>query len=175
MAQRGSGFSSAEKLSQEGSLSQPRPSGRTMPSGKKMLLGTWKLVSCVGYWSDGRVTYPYGENPAGMLVYDEQGHFSGQIQGQGRPLFESGNLLKGTPEEIKAAFEGYVAYYGTYEVDEEAASLTHYVQGSLFPNWVGDTQTRLYAFKDGKLSLTTPPFVGKRNQLTLTLVWERGD
>ena len=169
MAQRGPGVSPAEKLSQAG------PSGRPVPAGKEMLLGTWKLVSCVGYWSDGRVTYPYGENPAGMLVYDSQGHFSGQIQGQGRPLFESGNLLKGTPEEIKSAFEGYVAYYGTYEVDEEAASLTHYVQGSLFPNWVGDTQTRLYEFKDEKLSLTTLPFVGKRNQLTLTLLWERGD
>ena len=144
MTQMGSGVPSAETLSQAGPLGQSRHYG------KEMLLGTWKLVSCVGYWSDGRVTYPYGENPEGLLVYDSGGHFSGQIQGQGRPLFESGNLLKGAPEEIKAAFEGYVAYYGTYEVNEEAASLTHHVQGSLFPNWVGNTQTRLYEFKDEK-------------------------
>ncbi len=106
-------------------------------------------------------------------MYDGAGHFSGQIQGDGRPLFESGNLLRGTPEEIKAAFEGYVAYYGTYDVDEAESKVTHHVQGSLFPNWVGQDQMRLYSFAEGKLTLTTPPFVGQRNRLTLTLVWER--
>ena len=146
---------------------------RVQPVGKEKLLGTWKLVSCVGHWSDGRITYPYGSNPAGLLVYDADSNFSAQIQDQDRPLFESGNLLKGAPEEIKAAFEGYVAYYGTYEVDEADGSLTHHVQGSLFPNWVGVDQKRLFEFSDNRLLLTTPPFVGKRSQLTLTLVWER--
>ena len=131
------------------------------------------LMSCVGEWSDGRVTHPYETDPTGLLVYTADGHFSGQIQGQDRPRFESGNLLRGTAEEIKAAFEGYVAYYGIYEVDEAAGKLTHHVHGSLFPNWVGDDQTRLYRFADGKLILTTLPFAGKRAQLTLTLVWER--
>jgi len=110
-----------------------------------------------------------------MLVYDQQGNFSGQIQGEGRRLFESGNLLKGDSEEIKAAFEGYVAYYGRYEVDEAAASLTHQVQGSWFPNWVGSSQTRFYSFENGNLILTTAPFVGKKNSVTHTLVWERAD
>ena len=143
------------------------------PSAKDLLVGTWELMSCVGNWSDGRVVYPYGPDPAGLLAYDAHGHFSGQIQGAGRPMFESGNLLRGTPEEIKAAFEGYVAYYGTYDVDEATGQLTHHVEGSLFPNWVGEDQIRLYQFQDGRLSLTTLPFVGKRAQLTLTLTWER--
>ena len=143
------------------------------PVGKEKLIGSWRLVSCVGYWSDGRVTYPYGPNAIGLMVYDAEGNFSGQIQGQDRPPFASGNLLRGTPEEMKAAFEGYVAYYGTYEVDEVARSLTHHVQGSLFPNWIGVDQTRLYKISDNQLRLTTPPFVGKRSNLTLTLVWER--
>lgn len=141
--------------------------------GKEALLGTWKLVSSVGHWSDGRVSYPYGEKPDGMLVYDAKGHFSGQIQAPGRALFESDNVLRGTDEEVRAAFEGYVAYYGTYEVDEQSASVTHYIQGSWFPNWVGNTQTRFYEFEGEKLRLTTAPFVGKRNQVTHTLLWER--
>ena len=141
--------------------------------GKEQLIGTWKLVSCVGHWSDGRVTHPYGANPGGLLVYDAEGNFSGQFQALDRANFESGNLLRGEPEEIKAAFEGYVAYYGKYEVDEAAGNLTHHVHGSLFPNWIGHDQTRLFEFSDEKLCLTTPPFVGKRAQLTLTLVWER--
>ena len=147
------------------------PGGSTQS--KDQLPGTWKLVSCVGERSDGRVTHPYGPTPAGLLIYTADGHFSGQIQAQDRPLFDSGNLLRGTAEEIKAAFEGYVAYYGTYEVDREAGKVTHHVHGSWFPNWVGDDQTRLYRFADGKLILTTLPFVGKRVQITSTLVWER--
>jgi len=51
--------------------------------------------------------------------------------------------------------------------------LTHHVKGSLFPNWAGENQIRVYQFVEGRLSLTTPPFVGKRAQLTLTLLWER--
>ena len=147
--------------------------GRGQSVGKEQLIGTWKLVSCVGLWSDGRVTYPYGANPGGLLVYDAEGNFSGQFQALDRAKFESGNLLRGTPEEIKAAFDGYVAYYGRYDVDEAAGRLTHHVHGSLFPNWIGDDQTRFYEFSDENLCLTTPPFVGKRAQLTLTLVWER--
>lgn len=161
MAQRDTGVSSRERLPQDGL------------SDKQRLQGTWKLISSVGVYSDGRVIYPYGGQPEGLLVYDPNGNFSGQIQGQGRPLFESGNLLRGTPEEIKAAFEGYVAYYGRYEVDEDAASLTHYVEGSLFPNWVGNTQTRFYSFEDGRLVLTTAPFIGRKNSIIHTLVWER--
>jgi hypothetical protein len=160
MAQRHIEVSSRDRLPQE-SLSD-----------KQRLQGTWKLISSVGVYSDGRVIHPYGEKPEGLLVYDPHGNFIAQIQGQGRPLFESGNLLRGAPEEIKAAFEGYVAYYGKYEVDEDAASLTHYVEGSLFPNWVGSTQTRFYSFEDERLVLTTPPFVGKKNSIIHTLVWE---
>jgi len=163
MAQSTSKVSLADKLAE------------TKLPGNESLLGTWKLVSSVGVYSDGRVIHPYGEKPEGMLVYDQQGNFSGQIQGEGRPLFESGNLLKGDSKEIKAAFEGYVAYYGKYEVDKEAASLTHQVQGSWFPNWVGNTQTRFYSFENGNLILTTAPFVGKKNSVTHTLIWERAD
>ena len=163
--------SSSARTDSQAAASIGLPGGN--PQAKDQLAGTWTLVSCEGEWSDGRVTHPYGPDPAGLLVYTGDGHFSGQIQGQDRPLFESGNLLRGKAEEIKAAFEGYVAYYGTYEVDESAGKLTHHVQGSLFPNWIGDDQTRLFSFADGKLILTTLPFVGKRAQITLTLVWER--
>jgi hypothetical protein len=137
------------------------------------LVGVWRLVSCTGHWSDGRVTHPYGPDPAGLLVYSAEGLFSAQMHSRARSIFEGGNSLKGTPEEVRAAFESYVAYYGTYEVAEEAGRLTHNVDGSLFPNWGNDRQERLFRFEDERLVLTTPPFVGKRAQLTLTLVWER--
>ena len=106
-------------------------------------------------------------------MYNDHGSFSGQIAGSGRPVFESGNLLKGTPEEIKKAFEGYIAYYGTYEVDENNNLITHHVENGLFPNWVGDNQTRTYKFEGENLRLNTQPIKGSRADLTVTLLWER--
>ena len=135
--------------------------------------GAWRLLECYGKWSDGGISYPYGNEPAGQLIYDGQGNFSGQIVATGRPAFQSGNLLKGTAEEIKAAFEGYIAYYGTYEVDEANSQVTHHVDGSLFPNWVGDTQTRNYQFEGERLRLNTLPIKGAKADLTVTLLWER--
>ena len=135
--------------------------------------GTWRLLECYGKWSDGRVTYPYGDKPEGQLIYDGHGSFSGQIVGSGRPKFESGNLLKGTEEEIKTAFEGYIAYYGTYEVNESKGQVTHQVVGALFPNWIGDIQTRNYEFEGERLRLSTQPIKGSRADLTNVLLWER--
>ena len=136
-------------------------------------VGTWRLLECYGKWSDGRISYPYGDKPEGQLIYDGHGNFSGQIAGSGRPAFETGNLLKGTPEEIKTAFEGYIAYYGTYEVDESKGQVTHHVQSALFPNWIGDIQTRNFEFEGKKLRLNTKPIKGSRADLTNTLLWER--
>ena len=134
---------------------------------------TWRLLDCYGKWTDGRITYPYGEHAEGQLMYNDHGSFSGQIAGSGRPVFESGNLLKGTPEEIKKAFEGYIAYYGTYEVDENNSQLTHHVEIGLFPNWVGNNQTRTYEFEGKNLRLNTQPIKGAKADLTVTLLWER--
>ncbi len=106
-------------------------------------------------------------------MYDGHGSFSGQIAGSERPSFQSGNLLKGTAEEIKAAFEGYIAYYGTYEVDEADNQVTHHVENSWFPNWIGDVQTRNYEFEGERLRLNTQPIKGTKADLTVTLLWER--
>lgn len=136
--------------------------------------GTWRLLSCEGRWSDGRITYPYGAEPGGMLVYDGSGSFSGQIMARERPGFATGNLLKGTDAEVRAAFEGYVAYYGSYTVDEAEGLMIHQVEGSFFPNWIGERQIRKFEFTgDGRLELRTLPIKGARADLTVVLLWER--
>jgi hypothetical protein len=37
-------------------------------------IGAWKLGSCEARSSSGEVSYPYGRNPFGMLVYDSDGN-----------------------------------------------------------------------------------------------------
>ncbi len=138
-----------------------------------LFTGTWRLLTCEGRWSDGRISKPYGNEPGGMLMYDGQGGFSGQIMARERPPFASGNLLKGSNAEVRAAFEGYLAYYGSYMVDETQGLVIHQVEGSFFPNWIGETQIRKFEFTgEGRLQLSTLPIKGARADLTVVLLWE---
>ena len=136
-------------------------------------VGIWKLVSLELRPADGEVTYPLGRDAAGVLMYDASGHVSIQFHALGRPAFASGDPLRGTPEEISAAYQGYFAYYGTYEVHEAEGTVTHHIEGSLFPNWIGEPHRRFYQFSNGRLTLSTPPYVVADEQVTGALVWER--
>ena len=76
---------------------------------------------------------------------------------------------------LRAAFEGYTAYFGTYAVDGERGVVVHHVLGSLLPNWVGRELVRHYAFSEGgdQLTLTTPPMGPADAPMVGKLVWGR--
>ena len=116
--------------------------------------GAWKFISLVGKSSDGEVFYPYGEKFYGQLMYDCKGNMSAFLMRPGRPKFTAGDIYKGTPDEIKAAFENFDAYCGTYTIDFEQKTVTHFVEGSRFPNWEGSKQTRNFKFSEKKLILS---------------------
>ena len=135
--------------------------------------GSWGLVSCEAKSSDGEVRTPYGADPYGKLMYDAAGNLSVVIMERGRPQFESNDLMRGTPDELKAAFEKFTAYCGKFSVDEAAGTVTHHLDGSWFPNWEGTDQVRLYTFSGNRLQLDTEPRPARRASWVLSLVWER--
>lgn len=114
---------------------------------------------------------------AGLLIYDATGHMAAQLLPLDRPKFASGNRLQGTQEEIKAAFDGYFAYFGPYEVNEAEGVVIHHVKGSIFPNDVGRDNIRYYEFSGDRLILIPTNMVdGKltpKSSATVRLTWER--
>jgi hypothetical protein len=104
--------------------------------------GTWKLIACEFRSADGHIDSPFGHDALGMIIYDASGNMAVQIICADCPKFVSGDKYNGTPEEVKAAFKGSLAYFGRYEVDEAAGTVTHHVVGSTYPNWIGSDQTR---------------------------------
>jgi len=137
------------------------------------LVGTWKLVSLESRSSSGKVTYPYGRDPFGMLMFDSGGNMSVLLMRRDRPKFTSSDMMKGTAEEVKTAFEGFAAYCGKYEVDEKKGTFTSHVEGSWFPNWVGTDQLRLFKRSGDQLQATTPLIQVGGEQLTLRFIWKR--
>ncbi len=138
-------------------------------------IGVWKLLSYESQVDDGSVTYPFGKDAVGQIIYDTKGNISAQLADMHRPSFASDNLRLSTPGEINVAFKGYVAYFGAYDVDESKRTVIHHVKSSLFPNWVGIDLIRYYEFASNHMTLRTAPmFLGGR-KFVLTLVWEKID
>ncbi len=140
---------------------------------RESFVGVWDVVSFEMHLPDGKVIHPFGKHPVGRVIYSAAGHMAVQLMRGDRPLFASNDLRDGAPEEIQAAFKGYVAYYGPYEIQESERKVIHHVEGSLFPNWIGGEQVRFYEFSDDLLTLTTPPIqYGGGNTISI-LVWKR--
>lgn len=148
------------------------PVGAQAEDVARRITGHWELVS-MAIEGQGESEYPFGEDAVGELWYDEQGHFAGQVMRRKRPVFASGDLGEGTPQEIEAAFRGYVTYFGTYEIDGSVPEIVHRVRGSLFPNWIGSEQRRRVRFDGEKLVLSTPPFPYRGESRSFRAVWRR--
>ena len=108
-----------------------------------------------------------------MLIYDSYGRMAAQLGRRDRPPFAGGDQLRGSAEEVRAAFETYNAYWGRYEVDEHARTVTHHVEQAMFPNWTGSKQVRYYKLEATRLILTTPPIRRGGQEVIGVLVWER--
>jgi hypothetical protein len=137
------------------------------------LVGTWRVCTVEFRSSDGEVQYPFGREPAGMLIYDPQGYVMVVLMRPDRPRFASSDLLGGTDEEVRAAFEGFEAYYGTYTLDPYQGIVTHRVTASRLPNWVATEQVRYIALSDEGLRLSTPPIIFGAKTWTVQLLWQR--
>ncbi len=142
---------------------------------RDQFIGVWKLASFEFRLADGIVIHPMGSGVVGALLYDPSGYMALQLMEPDRPKFESGDWLRGTDEEIKAAFEGCMAYYGTFEIDEPKSMIIHHVLGSTFPNWVGVDREQFYEFSHDRLMLTTLPMSLAGEQAVGVLIFQRAN
>ncbi len=137
--------------------------------------GVWKLVSCDAARSPGNAMPIYGKNPIGRLYYDARGNMSVHIMKAGRPRCMSETKFRATPDEMRAAYESYEAYFSNYVVEAEMHRIHHTVIGGLFPNWEGTVQSRFYEFDgDDRLILSSAPIGAQpESEAIVTLIWER--
>ena len=146
-----------------------------MPSDiAQKFIGTWKLVSAEAQRPNGEVVpYRYRAGSIGYIMYDATGRMAVQLMQANRGRFASNDQDKGSPEEIKAAFDGYGAYFGSYEIHEAEGFVIHHVEGSIFPNNVGTDQKRFFEFSGDKLILKPPPRQIDGEQVSPRITWQR--
>jgi hypothetical protein len=108
-------------------------------SARDKLIGAWRLASLESPGADGKVNRI--TDVKGMLLYTRDGHMSVQLM-----YPESGSSLSN--DYVK---NGYEASFGSYDVDEQAHTVTHHAEGSITKGLVGKNLPRAYQFSDGHL------------------------
>ncbi len=136
------------------------------------LIGTWNLLSWVIRSADGAIAHPLGERPAGMITYDDAGRVAVQLMRADRPRSGSADPFGAAPDEIVAAWMGFLSYAGRYELDPRGGRVVHVVEIASFPNWVGSRQERTYHHEGRQLVLSTPPIALGGESAVSTLRWE---
>jgi lipocalin-like protein len=121
------------------------------------LIGTWRLVEFADLDKSGEWVNRFGKHPRGYFVYDSTGHVHIQIM-KVPPLepFREANTHEGKPptaEHALAAYNAYVAYFGSYTVDTEKHVVTHHVEGSLSPDYTDTDQPRPFTLKGDRLEI----------------------
>jgi hypothetical protein len=148
--------------------------GRNVSRFAGQLVGVWTLVSYTEERPDSEDTFPFGPHPQGFLIYTADGFVSAQLMKPGRSAFHSSDWHHGTPEEYKESGSGYIAYCGSYEVDEEKATITHIPSVALLPNLIDGRQSRSFALHGDRLTLrTVGTHVTNALSVTSRLEWKR--
>jgi hypothetical protein len=114
----------------------------------RRFLGAWRYA---GTTIDGALRTDRGD-PRGIIIYDPSGHMAVQI-------------MPGRAEAATAPASQFLAYFGTWSIDEHARTVTHHREGDLRPDGEIDA-VREYEFVGDRLILRP---VGK----TQEIMWER--
>jgi hypothetical protein len=125
---------------------------------RSRLIGCWTLLEAETV-TDGNVTPWQGRKLplTGILIYHPNGWVSTQISGT-RPAVKTSASFAQLPDAQKfESLSAYYGYYGTYEVDEAAQTVTHSLVDSLWPYEKGNHLRRSFVLEKDVLRLTTAP------------------
>jgi hypothetical protein len=140
------------------------------------IVGTWQLVSRIDRDSTtgqilGETTL--GAAPIGYLIYDAAGHVAAQLSARDRPSLVCDSSGSSPDPNNNANIGGYSAYFGRYQVDAGAGTVTHVLEGALAPADAGKRLRRRFHIVGDTLTIQFELLVSEGNPRTRTLIWQR--
>lgn len=153
------------------------------PSERQNLVGVWELVSLQDHRPNGEVLDWMGKKPTGILIYSPDGRMTIQIMRDPRPIAanpiwssDGHRLLPNAPaSEIRDAYSGYYAYFGTWDVDEQARTVTHHVDASLRSGEVDSDYVRPFELSVNQLLFRYSVSAPDGEKRTRVLTWRRAE
>lgn len=147
--------------------------GRSTPSDRQRILGTWKLVSYVRVdVASGTRSDVMGAHPSGYIHYGPDGRMMVMITSSDRKK-PVGSLP--TPDEAERLIRSMLAYAGIYSIDSKARTITHQIDVSWDQSRTGKLLVRSYNFDGDRLILATEPSNDPASGMKTvrTLIWKR--
>jgi hypothetical protein len=135
------------------------------------LFGAWKLKSLETRGSDRSVSYPWGKETLGYVIFSPEGYFCVAIMNADRKRFSSQDMKGGSVEERANAADSYLSYCGPCEIEKGKFRVK--VEVSLFPNWIGGVQERNYKIEGKTLSVSSTPTLVDGKEQVGYLIFER--
>ncbi len=145
--------------------------GQTTGTLRDDLIGTWRLVAAGQRLADGspRPDPQAGSRGIGYIMYDATGHMCVVIANPDRPAWTAPGSP--TDAEVRSAFQGLVAYCGTYETNEQERYVVHHVAADREPHVMGTDRKRLATITGNRLVLRPTPL--PTGVVEWTVEWER--
>jgi lipocalin-like protein len=141
---------------------------------REQIVGAWRLESRTVRASSGETLLDpvLGQQPIGRLVYDASGHMMLAMMRRDRTQAIS---VPSRPEDAKnpRIVLGYDTYFGTFTVNDAAGTITHHVEGSLFPEDLGKEFTRRFRVDGERFTLSFETKSPEGRDVTRTLVFRR--
>jgi hypothetical protein len=138
-------------------------------------VGTWRVKSFSQQILDTNETIrPYGDNPvAGYIQYSPGGYMVVFLSVGNPKKPASFPFTDAERAEIHKGIFG--AYAGRYSV--EGTKVTHHIEVSWRPDWIGDNQVRYLEIDGSKLTIKTAPLISALSgkQVVSILTFERAD
>ena len=147
---------------------------KAAPSARDRFPGVYKLVTYKTTGPNGQVTDNLGPDPIGRITYHKSGLMSVMLMRRERtnpPRIDintaGADELREALRQTRTSFGGFIAYMGSYTVDEPNSNVTHHLIGGSGANFAGQDFLRRYELTDTAIILSVPP------QLNSRLLWER--
>ena len=140
----------------------------------KQILGAWQLESRTVRKANGEVLLDpvLGRQPVGRLFYDASGHMMLQMMRQERAQAISAPSNAQDAKNPRIVL-GYDAYFGSFSVNEPKGTITHHVEGSLFPEDLGKDFRRFFKIDGDTFTLSFTSKAPEGFEVTRTLRFRR--
>lgn len=137
---------------------------------QQQIIGSWSLVSFTETSMYGDISYPLGQDAKGSICYLATGQVSVHIMDIHRTATIDAALY--TNRLLKYTDLSYLAYSGSFHVDEKRKIMTHDVAISIYPDWVGGQQVRLIELEADQLLLSSTG-LAEPEKPHFKLLWKR--
>jgi hypothetical protein len=119
------------------------------------------------------ISRPYGEKPIGYIQYSASGFMVVYLSVSDLKRPEKFPYTDPERAEIHEGIFG--AYAGRYSLDGN--KVTHHIEASWRPDWIGDNQVRFFDIKGSTLTIKTAPLVSSQTgkQVVSIHTFEKAD